>query len=275
MMEQQERLSFDKVADLYDYLHWYPGRQPSILAHRGAPGPGFPENAIATYDQALEVAPCWIEVDIRRSRDGVFVLSHDLKLDRCTTGTGRLDERTLEELQQLHLRDQTGTATPYHMPTLDDVIEWARGRTLLFLDIKAGQPDYKDVLRFVRKREAHTFSVILTYAIEDSLAIHHIDPDLVVYGRATDEATFRELLECGIPHRQLVSWVSDDTPRSIYRRLHEQGILTTYGAFLGVDRRAASEGLEVYRPWLDNGADIINTDDVPQTARAIARFWRK
>lgn len=255
-----------------DFLRWTAERPTMILAHRGAPAPPHPENAIPTFEQALAAAPCCIEIDIRQSRDGVFLLNHDSTLDRCTTGNGPLEARSYAELRELRLKDNDGQPTELRLARLDETIEWARGRTMLFLDIKGGQPEYEKVLRYVRERQAHTFSVVLTYAIEDTLAVHRIDPDLAVYGRATNEAYAAEFLASGIPYHQLVAWIHDETPPDVYRRLHDRGILTTYGTFLEIDRRAVTEGLGLYHPRLAAGADILNSDDVPRAAAGIASF---
>jgi len=271
----ERHLSFDTIADLREHLRWSPGRRPSILAHRGAPDPAHPENSIETYEQAFRAAPCYVEIDIRTSADGIFVLNHDATLDRCTTGTGPLAEHTFEQLRALHLKGAGGAATEWQMQTLDELIEWARGRTVVFLDIKGGQPHYEEVLRFVREREARAFCVTLTYCIEDTLAAHRVEPEMVVYGRATDERYARELLDSGISHDRLVAWVNDDTPQGLYDLLHERGILVTYGAFLEMDARAPAEGPGVYLQWMEKGADIINTDDVPRVAEAIAAFTAK
>ena len=270
--DQHECVSFSSTADLARYLRWSPGRRPSILSHRGSPPSDFPENCLPTYQLAFSAAPCWIEVDIRKSRDGVFVLNHDARLDRSTTGTGPLSDCTFEQLRELRLRDLAGNPTAHRIATFEEVMEWARDRTVMFLDIKEGQPAYGEVLSYVRERDALKFSVTLTYCIEDTLAAYRLAPDSVIYGRATDEETARELLECGIPHEQLVAWINDDTPQDIYDRLHDRGILITYGAFLEADRLARTEGIGAYTKWLARGADIINTDSVPRTAAAIAAF---
>lgn len=134
----EKGFSFETVSELREHFRWSAGRPTAILAHRRAPTSGYPENCIATFLQALAARARYVEVDIRTTSDGAFVLNHDTTLDRCTTGTGELAKHTLEELQQLHLRDSAGSVTSYHMPTFAELIEWARGRTVLFLDIKGG-----------------------------------------------------------------------------------------------------------------------------------------
>jgi glycerophosphoryl diester phosphodiesterase len=120
--------SFVSVDELRDYLAWSPNRMPLIAAHRGGPLPGFPENCIETFENALTYAPCLIECDVRRSADSVLVLIHDEDLDRTTTGSGRVDEHTLAEIQALHLADDDGRRTGYTVPTLAEALSWARER---------------------------------------------------------------------------------------------------------------------------------------------------
>lgn len=262
-------MSFHTMGELYACLSWTPGRRPSALAHRGAPPRGLPENSLATYERALAEAPCWIEVDARRSRDGVFVLNHDATLDRCTTGAGPLAEHTFAQLRALRLRDADGNVTGHSMPTLDEAIELARGRTVIFLDVKDGPEHYAEAVRYMRRRDAHLFCVTLTYRIEDTLAVHRADPEACVYGRATNAGFADELLGCGIPHDRLVAWIHDETPPSVFARLHARGILATYGTFLEIDRRAEKEGLALYHEKLAMGADILNTDNIPQCVQVI------
>jgi len=262
------------IAQLREVLRWRPGRRPLLLAHRGAPDDKHAENCLATYEAAWRAAPCFIEVDVRATADGVFVLHHDAKLDRTTTGTGLLSEHGFEQLRALRLRDMRGRPTEYRVETLADVLEWARGRTVVFLDVKDGPEAFEPVLRFVGRREAHTFCVTLTYEIADTVAVHQIAPEAPVYGRATNEAFASELLESGIPHDRLVAWIHDETPPGVFDLLHAEGILTTYGTFLEVDRRAATEGLGLYDARLAKGADILNTDNVPRATAAVEAFIR-
>jgi len=264
--------SFATMDEFRSFMRWRAGRRPFILAHRGAPGAECAENSLDAYERAWVAAPCWAEVDIRTTRDGAFVLNHDATLDRCTTGSGPLAARTLSELRDLRLRDIGGLPTDQRMMTFDEAIDWARGRTVLFLDIKEGRARFADVLRHVRRRGAHLFCVTLTYAIQDTLAVHGIAPEAMVYGRATNEAFADELVGSGIPHDRLVAWIHDETPPSVFERLHAEGILTTYGTFIEVDRRAVREGFAPYHERLARGADILNSDDVPRAAAAIDTF---
>lgn len=72
---------------------------PMIVGHRGVAGT-HPENTKASIEQAAKLGLKWIEVDIQPTLDNQLVVCHDHTLERCSDGTGRVDEHTLAELRQ-------------------------------------------------------------------------------------------------------------------------------------------------------------------------------
>ncbi|MBL4701498.1 hypothetical protein JYU15_00995 [bacterium AH-315-I18] len=73
---------------------------PIICAHRGASGT-HPENTAAAFDEALGVGAQMIEFDVRRTRDGNFVIVHDPTVDRTTDGNGAISELTFDYIRSL------------------------------------------------------------------------------------------------------------------------------------------------------------------------------
>ena len=71
-----------------------------VVAHRGASG-GAPENTLGAIRLAAEQGARCVEIDVSISRDDVPYVHHDETLDRCTSGKGRLCERSAEELDAL------------------------------------------------------------------------------------------------------------------------------------------------------------------------------
>jgi len=69
-----------------------------------------------------------MEIDLRFTKEGDTVLHHDTTLDRTTTGSGPVENFTVKELKQLRLKDPEGMIAEYRIPTLDEGIEWARGK---------------------------------------------------------------------------------------------------------------------------------------------------
>ena len=62
-----------------------------IVCHRGA-NRLAPENTYASAKKAIEFNAAYVEVDVRRSKDGVYYNLHDRSLDRTTNGTGLVSE---------------------------------------------------------------------------------------------------------------------------------------------------------------------------------------
>jgi hypothetical protein len=133
--------------------------QPTfVLVHRGASA-FAPENSLEAYAAAMDFGADGVEIDIRRSADGVLYLLHDDTLDRMTTGTGKAAGRTYRELLEAAFkkgprkearqesRSRDGNETPPvpepRIPTLAAFLEVARQRAmLLHLDIK--EPGLQD-----------------------------------------------------------------------------------------------------------------------------------
>jgi glycerophosphoryl diester phosphodiesterase len=71
-----------------------------VLGHRGARMTA-PENTVEAFKAALALGADGVELDVRRTADGVLVCFHDAGLERTTDGTGPLSRRTLAELRLL------------------------------------------------------------------------------------------------------------------------------------------------------------------------------
>lgn len=73
---------------------------PKVIAHRGASGVA-PENTLAAIRAAAEQGARWVEVDVAVTADGVPVIHHDDRLERCTNGRGWLLAHSHQELKGL------------------------------------------------------------------------------------------------------------------------------------------------------------------------------
>lgn len=99
------------------------------VAHRGASAER-PENTLAAARLAIAQGADVIEADVRLTSDGELVVIHDETVDRTTTGSGPVRSMTLEELRRL----DAGQGET--VPTAREVLETARGRVRVNLDVK-------------------------------------------------------------------------------------------------------------------------------------------
>ena len=71
-----------------------------IIAHRGA-RIEEPENTLRAIKRAFECSADAVEIDVRLSKDHEIVVIHDDTLERTTNGSGKVDEKTLNQLRSL------------------------------------------------------------------------------------------------------------------------------------------------------------------------------
>jgi glycerophosphoryl diester phosphodiesterase len=95
-----------------------------IIAHRGDTSSAV-ENTIDSFKNAIRKGADMIEFDVRRTKDGVFVVHHDQTIRR------KLIKRTnWEEIDKINQHRQAP------IPKFEDVLRLARGKIRLDVEIK-------------------------------------------------------------------------------------------------------------------------------------------
>jgi glycerophosphoryl diester phosphodiesterase len=106
------------------------------IAHRGASG-HCPENTRAAFLRAIELGADMVELDCQMTRDGAVVVIHDDRLDRTTSGRGRVRDYTLREIKTLDAGSWFAAGfAGEEVLTLEEAIELLRGHVELNLEIK-------------------------------------------------------------------------------------------------------------------------------------------
>src|SRR5699024_4611846 len=83
-----------------DLKVWIDDPEVLVIAHRGGRGLA-PEGTLTAFDQAVSLGVDVLEFDTHLTKDGHLVVIHDDTVDRTTNGTGKVNELTLEEVQNL------------------------------------------------------------------------------------------------------------------------------------------------------------------------------
>ena len=95
----------------------------NIIGHRGA-GVLRPENTISSFRYAGELGLNWIEFDTRLTKDHHWLIMHDEDLDRTTTGTGKVSNLTLQEINKFNTVDIQNTDNNHEtIPTLEETLK--------------------------------------------------------------------------------------------------------------------------------------------------------
>ncbi len=268
-------ISSASPAALQDFFSWEADRIPLISAHRGGPRPGFPENCLATFERTLRDTYAIIECDVRMTADSVLVLLHDEALDRTTTGEGLLQEQTFASLQNLKLKDNQGKLTNYAIPTLQEVLHWARGKTILTLDVKRGVPAEK-VVEIVKAAQAEAYALVITYSLRDAKTYYELDTALMQSVSIRNQEDLQAFEESGIPYEKIIVFtgVSKYDPSTV-QALHQKGVYCILGTMWKLDKQALAQGTDVYKKLLEDGIDILATDEPSLAAQVCMPYLRK
>ncbi|RWM06280.1 glycerophosphodiester phosphodiesterase family protein [Mesorhizobium sp.] len=126
-----------------------------IAAHRaGSMQAGkrlYAENSLAAVEASIVMGAEIVEVDVRRSKDGEFVIMHDSWLDRTTTCKGEVDSFTLAELKRCRLViEGTGAVTNEPVSTLREMLLTTKDRILINLDNKLEVTDLPGMIAVAR-----------------------------------------------------------------------------------------------------------------------------
>lgn len=240
---------------------------PLVSAHRGGAGPGYPENCIATFEHTLATTYSMLEIDPRITKDGQIVLHHDATLERTTTGFGRVADKTLSELKKLRLKDSDGNVTEHQIPTLDEVLGWARGKTVLVLD----QKDVPLATRVakVAQHDAESYAMLIVGNFKDVQACHAMNAEIMMEVMIPSHEKVRAFAASGVPWQNVIAFLGHNPPsdRTLYAAVHQHGSSTMIGTSRNLDRQfsaravAASPSLRRdYQELLQRGADLIETD---------------
>lgn len=241
---------------------------PILFAHRGGPGAGYPENAIETFERTYQKTGAFMEVDPRYTKDGVIVLFHDGTLDRCSTGTGKVSDHTLAELKRLNLLDNNGEKTPYTLPTLEEALEWARGKSVLLLDRK--DVSVEDRVKAIQRNEAYSCAMVSAYSYEEAKRIYQLDPRVMMQVFMPDLSAFDRFEATGVPWENVIASVSKvpitQAHRELIGKIHDKGAMVVVASYRMIDHPFIAGEIsqetfrQQYEALIGAGVDIIQCD---------------
>lgn len=150
-----------------------------VVAHRGD-WRFAPENSIAAIEHSIGTGVDIVELDLQMTRDSILIVMHDSKLDRTTTGKGRVSDWTLDSIRTLKLKNGASIRTKHSVPTLEEALIAAKGKVLVNLD-KADR--YFDLVMPVLEKTGTARQIIMKGS-------KPADEVLEFYGQYLDEVIY-------------------------------------------------------------------------------------
>jgi len=157
---------------------------PLIVAHRGSSAIA-PENTLAAFHHAMTDGADAIELDVHLSKDHEVVVIHDDRLERTTNGSGKVRDRTLEDLKKLsaglwfHKRFSSEK-----IPTLGEVLDLVEGKLGINIEVKVERsPDrrldiVKRCLDVIHEYRASRFVMISSFHHPAVRQVNLHDPNI-------------------------------------------------------------------------------------------------
>lgn len=147
-----------------------------IISHRGF-GNHAPDNSLTAAKMSLERGLDGIDVDGQLTSDGELVIFHDLSLGRLTNGTGKVSDKTLEELLKLDLGPKFNDSFKgSYVATFEDFLATVNGTAVYMVELKvatAGKTGIeKKAVEIIQKHKAHewvhlsSFNPLVLYRLE-------------------------------------------------------------------------------------------------------------
>lgn len=232
------------------YEDLFNGYSTNIVAHR-AGGAHASENSLDGIRYAIEQGCYASEVDIRRTRDGVYVINHDDSFERINGEETKISSLTWEEINTWIMPDTTGSKRIHRVYRLEEMLDAIRGREKLFIEFKGTAADERavdDVMRMVGERgEVEEVVLISFYPEIIEYAEEHypkVDTGVLLSGKLGEKYNYNcdmILLE--------QEWATFSNIVKIKGNKKEVGVWTVNGALL-LDH------------FLKSKVDYIITDEV-------------
>ncbi len=233
-----------------------------IVAHRGAML-DRPENTIAAIERAIEAGATAVEIDIRTSHDGTLVLMHDAKVDRTTSGTGRVNDLSWAELAALDAGSWFGPEyAGQRVPSLGQVLKVCRGRIDVQLDLKEDGEAYADRIAACVKADGEPARMVVAVrSVEQARQIKKRLPEVstLIFLRAKKD--LEPFLDAKVDFlRPQIAWIEKDP--DLLTRIRDGG------AKIHLDATAGT--LKKVSPLLRYHPESLLCDDPAQLVQTLA-----
>lgn len=153
------------------------------VAHRGFSAIA-PENTISAFEKGIEAGANMLEMDVMMTGDNHVIVFHDYRLGRTTNGSGLVKKQNLNDLKKL----DAGVWFSHkykeeRVPLLDDVLEMAKGRVRLNIEMKHRRHNGVHALvdkceRIVERHRMSEDVIISSFNLEALRYLHYKSPNL-------------------------------------------------------------------------------------------------
>lgn len=271
-------LSIHSASNMKQFFHYQPNHIPFVSSHRGAPTLGYPENCISTFMHTIRHTWSIMEIDPHYTKDSAIILMHDPTLERTSNGHGKISDYSLDDLKKLNLKDPMGHLTRFKIPTLDEALEWAKGKTVLILDQKDVSAEAR--AKKIIAHHAQSCAMIMCYTFQDAQKVYALDKDIMMEVFIPNRESGERFEKTGVPWSNVVAFVTHKEPSdtAVFKFLHDRGVMAIRGSSRNIDKSYLADEISKadldsgYVKMIRSGADIIEADLGVQAGKALEKL---
>mgnify|MGYP002543581521 CR=1 FL=1 len=269
------RLSFTLLVALFISLQLFGQTQEiRLFSHRGGRMEND-ENTLKAFKASYDAGYRGFETDIRMTKDGELVITHDSSLERTTNGKGVVEDHTKTEIMQLQ------TKQGYKMMFLDELLVFLQDKKGLYVEFEMKTSpvslypedrlkEYCDKLykKVMEKRPSDALYVFTSsdYRALRYLQSHYPGVDLLlITSKPCNAETIALCRTVGINR---LGATMNGTSRESVQKAHKEGIIVSLwpgksvedfmlGAYLGCDYMCTDIPIQL-KKWIAAKAPWIN-----------------
>jgi len=240
-----------------------------IIGHRGSCA-DRPENTLASYRRAIEAGANVGETDVRTTKDGALVLSHDADIGRTSDGKGLIPDLTLLELKKLDFGSKFDAKYKgERIPTLRELLELCKGKMDVMLDLKESGAEYMSKIAAEVRKHGNPKEIVLgVRSLEHAKQFRKLLPEARQIGLIPAGKDIAAFAEAGVETIRLwPKWLDDKSLVAVVRK-HKRAL----HLFAGKGTREEVVPLLAYEP------ESMASDDparLRQTLKELADTGKK
>ena len=202
-------------------------REVTLFGHRGSRFE-FDENTMVAYKTMHEKGINGIETDVRLTKDGELVISHDSSLDRLTPHNGKVEEMTRKQISKV----TTDKGNP--IAFVDELCEWLSEYNGMYIEFEMKTSDYsqeqldiyceklyKTVMSRKPVNSTYLFTSFDKRAVQTMQRLHPDADLMLIFGTAVSDDAIKQAKELGLKR---LACKMGGTSREMVEKAHKEGL---------------------------------------------------
>ncbi len=250
-------------------------KKPYVVAHRGVSGANIPCNTLESFKIALDQKADVIELDVSKSKDGVYFVFHPGKEQTFLKIDKSISTMNSNEVKELFLVNQDDVKTKYRIPTLEEAFNFLKDKC--YINVDKFWTDIEGISNIIRKCHVEKQVIVKTFAKKeyiDSVEKYASDFNYMVFVYHTDEVSdFLEKKNLNYIGTEVIFNSDNDevSTKEYVDKMHQKGLLVWANAIVYDDNDIINANhsddtsliLDVNQGWghlVKQGYDFIQTD---------------